>query len=128
LCAAKFGQNLLLLRLRHLEEVERSPKFSRDFVGLGGRDLQFAKRIGPSGPLANARHTRSALGRTNDASHRLGGGGVQRFADSFAELLSANTDQRRELVPGVIRAMPRRSHSLDRITSFDVIGALERND
>jgi hypothetical protein len=54
--------------------------------------------------------------------------GVQRFADSFAELLSANTDQRRELVPGVIRAMPRRSHSLDRITSFDVIGALERND
>jgi len=26
----------------HLEEVQRSPKFSRDFVELGGRDLQLA--------------------------------------------------------------------------------------
>ena len=38
----KCSQNLLLLLLGHLEEVERSPKFSRDFVELGGRDLQFA--------------------------------------------------------------------------------------
>jgi hypothetical protein len=38
----KCGQNLLLLLLGHLEEVECSPAFSRDFVELGRRDSQFA--------------------------------------------------------------------------------------
>ena len=39
LVCGKCSQNLLLLPLGHLEEVKRSPKFSRDFVELGGRDL-----------------------------------------------------------------------------------------
>jgi hypothetical protein len=42
LVRGKCSQNLLLLPLGHLEEVKRSPKLSRDFVELGGRDLQFA--------------------------------------------------------------------------------------
>src|SRR5215207_11038791 len=42
LVCGKCSQNLLLLLLGHLEEVKRSAKFSRDFVELGGRDLQFA--------------------------------------------------------------------------------------
>jgi len=41
----KCGQNLLLLLLGHLEEVKRSPKFSRDFIELGRRDLQFAMSL-----------------------------------------------------------------------------------
>jgi hypothetical protein len=41
----KCRQNFLLLPLGHLEEVKRSPKFSRDFVELGGRDLQFTMRF-----------------------------------------------------------------------------------
>src|SRR5439155_23754545 len=42
LVCRKCGQNLPLLLLGHLEEVKRSPKFSRDFIELGRRDLQFA--------------------------------------------------------------------------------------
>src|SRR5215211_3149475 len=42
LVCGKCSQNLLLLLLGHFEEVKRSPKFSRHFVELGGRDLQFA--------------------------------------------------------------------------------------
>ena len=42
LVSGKGSQNLLLLAFGHLEEVKRSPKFGRDFVELGGRDLQFA--------------------------------------------------------------------------------------
>jgi hypothetical protein len=38
----KCRENLLLLLLGHLEEVERAPELSRDFVELGRRDLQFA--------------------------------------------------------------------------------------
>src|SRR5215216_958397 len=38
----KSTQNLLLFPLGHLEEVKRSPEFGRDFIELGGRDLQFA--------------------------------------------------------------------------------------
>jgi hypothetical protein len=38
----KCGQNFLLLRSWHLEEVKRSPKLSCDFIELGGRDLQLA--------------------------------------------------------------------------------------
>jgi hypothetical protein len=33
------SQNLFLLRLGDLEEVERSPKFGRDLIELGRRDL-----------------------------------------------------------------------------------------
>ena len=39
---SKGSQNLPFLSLRHLEEVKRSTEFSRNFVELGGRDLQFA--------------------------------------------------------------------------------------
>jgi hypothetical protein len=39
LVCGKCSQNLVLLTLGHLEEVKRSPKFSRDFVELGGSDL-----------------------------------------------------------------------------------------
>src|SRR5215208_1087972 len=35
-------QNLLLFALGHLEDVKGSPEFGRDFIELGGRDLQFA--------------------------------------------------------------------------------------
>jgi hypothetical protein len=38
----KCSQNLLLLPVGHLEVVKRSPELSRDFIELGGRDLQFA--------------------------------------------------------------------------------------
>src|SRR5947207_15339478 len=41
LVCRKCGQNLAFLLLGNLEEVKRSPKFSRDLVELGGRDLQF---------------------------------------------------------------------------------------
>ena len=36
LVCGECSQNLLLLTLGHLEEVERSPKFGRDFIELGG--------------------------------------------------------------------------------------------
>jgi hypothetical protein len=36
------SQNLSFLRLGHVEVIERSPKFSRDFIEGGRRDLQFA--------------------------------------------------------------------------------------
>src|SRR5438034_83915 len=42
LVCGKCSQHLPFLPLGHLEEVQRSPKFSRDFVELGGRDLQLA--------------------------------------------------------------------------------------
>ena len=42
LMSGKGSENLALLALRPLEDVKRSPKFSRDFVELSGRDLQFA--------------------------------------------------------------------------------------
>jgi hypothetical protein len=42
LVCGKCSQNLLLLPLGHLEEVKRSPEFSRDFIELGRRDLEFA--------------------------------------------------------------------------------------
>jgi hypothetical protein len=38
----KCSQNLPFLRLGHLEVVKRSPKFSRDFIEHGRRDLQLA--------------------------------------------------------------------------------------
>ena len=41
----KCGQNLPLLPFWNVEEVKRTPKFSRDFVELGGRDLQLAMRF-----------------------------------------------------------------------------------
>ena len=41
----KGSQNLVFLLLGHLEEVERSPKFSCDLVELGRRDLQLAMRL-----------------------------------------------------------------------------------
>ena len=42
LVCGKRSQNLLLFAVRHLEEVKCSPKLSRDFIELGGRNLQFA--------------------------------------------------------------------------------------
>src|SRR6266508_4769452 len=42
LVCGECGQDLLLLRLGDFEDVKRSSEFSRDFVELGGRDLQFA--------------------------------------------------------------------------------------
>src|SRR5439155_1508032 len=42
LVCGKSSQNLPFLLLGHLEEVKRSPKFRRDLVELGGRDLQLA--------------------------------------------------------------------------------------
>ena len=45
LVCGKCSQNLPLLLLGHLEEVKGSPKFGRDFVEFGGRDLQFAVRF-----------------------------------------------------------------------------------
>ena len=36
LVCGKRSENLLLLTLRHLEVVERSPEFGRDFIELGG--------------------------------------------------------------------------------------------
>jgi hypothetical protein len=42
LVRCKRGENLCLLALRDLEDVKRSPEFSRDFVELSGRDVQFA--------------------------------------------------------------------------------------
>ena len=39
------AQNLPLLPLGHLEDVKRSRELSRDFVELGGRDLQLAVRF-----------------------------------------------------------------------------------
>jgi hypothetical protein len=41
----KRGENLVLLRLGHVEKVERSPKLGRDLVEFGRRDLQFAMRL-----------------------------------------------------------------------------------
>jgi hypothetical protein len=38
----KCSENLPLLPLGDVEEVKRSPKFSRNLVELGGRDLQLA--------------------------------------------------------------------------------------
>jgi hypothetical protein len=42
LVCGKCRQHFLLLPLGYLKEVERSPKLRRDFIELGGRDLQLA--------------------------------------------------------------------------------------